>query len=155
MVFRQILLVGWLVVFNVPSKARSFRDGTPIYCPLGRTWSSIDTPFQPGIEPRAVAWQSITLPLRYASSTDKFSSIMRSSCGRADSLMDLHTTGPRFKTRWVRYTSYRTSDWLPSYQYKVELSLVCVKGQGKISRSGLTQISKMGSCVFQCDVLHQ
>ena len=29
--------VGWLVVFNVPSTARSFRDGTPIYCPLRRT----------------------------------------------------------------------------------------------------------------------
>ena len=24
----------WLVVFNVPLTARSFRDGTPIYCPL-------------------------------------------------------------------------------------------------------------------------
>ena len=24
------MLVGWLVVFNVPSTARSFRDGTPI-----------------------------------------------------------------------------------------------------------------------------
>ena len=31
-------LVGWLVVFNVPSTARSFRDGTPIYCPL--FWNS-------------------------------------------------------------------------------------------------------------------
>ena len=62
-------LVGWLVLFNVPSTARSFRDGTPIYCPLRRTWSSINTPFRPGIEPRAVARQSITLPLRYASST--------------------------------------------------------------------------------------
>ena len=30
-------LVGWLVVFKVPSTARSFRDGTPIYCPLRRT----------------------------------------------------------------------------------------------------------------------
>ena len=30
-------LVGWLVVFNVPLTARSFRDGTPIYCPLRRT----------------------------------------------------------------------------------------------------------------------
>ena len=29
-------LVGWLC-FNVPSTARSFRDGTPIYCPLRRT----------------------------------------------------------------------------------------------------------------------
>ena len=61
-------LVGWLVVFNIPSTARSFRDGTPIYCPLRRMWSSINTPFRPGFEPRAVAWQSITLPLRYASS---------------------------------------------------------------------------------------
>ena len=33
-------LYGWLVVFQVPSTARSFRDGTPIYCPLRRTWSS-------------------------------------------------------------------------------------------------------------------
>ena len=62
----------WLVVFNVPSTARSFRDGTPIYCPLRRTWSSINTPFRPGIEPRAVAWQSITLPLCYASSLCMF-----------------------------------------------------------------------------------
>ena len=30
-------LIGWLVVFNVPSTARSLRDGTPIYCPLRRT----------------------------------------------------------------------------------------------------------------------
>ena len=65
----HICMVGWLVVFNVPSTARSFRDGTPIYCPLRRTCSSINTPFRPGIEPRGVAWQSITLPLRYASST--------------------------------------------------------------------------------------
>ena len=34
---------GWLVVFNVPSTARSFRDGTPIYCPLRMTWSSINS----------------------------------------------------------------------------------------------------------------
>ena len=27
----------WFVVFNVPSTARSFRDGTPIYCPLRKT----------------------------------------------------------------------------------------------------------------------
>ena len=26
-------MVGWLVVFYVPSTARSFRDNTPIYCP--------------------------------------------------------------------------------------------------------------------------
>ena len=33
----EVDLVGWLVVFNVPSTVRSFRDGTPIYCPLRRT----------------------------------------------------------------------------------------------------------------------
>ena len=61
----------WLVVSNVPSTAKSFRDSTPIYCPLRRTWSSINTPFRPGIEPRAVTLQSITLPLRSASSTQR------------------------------------------------------------------------------------
>ena len=60
--------ISWLVVFNLPSTARSLRDGIPIYCPLRRTWSLINTPFPSGIEPKAVAWQSITLPLRYASS---------------------------------------------------------------------------------------
>ena len=60
-----------LVVFNVPSTARSFRDGTPIFCPLRRTRSSINTPFRAGIEPLAVAWQSITLPLRYAAKNIK------------------------------------------------------------------------------------
>ena len=37
----------------------------------------------------------------------------------------------------------------------VESWLVCVEGRGRISRSGLTQDIKMGSCVFQCDVRHQ
>ena len=45
----------WLVVFYVP-----------IYCTLR---SSVFTPFPLGIEPRVIAWQSITLPLRHASST--------------------------------------------------------------------------------------
>ena len=45
------LSFGWLVVFFVPSTARSFRDGTPIYCPLRRTRSSVNTPFPLGIEP--------------------------------------------------------------------------------------------------------
>ena len=31
----------WLVVFNVPSTARSLRDGAPICCPLWRTWSVV------------------------------------------------------------------------------------------------------------------
>ena len=30
-------LYGWLVVLNIPSTARSVRDGTPINCPLRRT----------------------------------------------------------------------------------------------------------------------
>ena len=60
----------WLVVFSVPSTARSFRDGTPIYCPLRRTWSSVFTPFPPGIEPQPVAWHSVTQPLSHASPTD-------------------------------------------------------------------------------------
>ena len=63
------LWFGWLVVFYVPSTMRSFRDDTTIYCSLRRTWSSVNTPFPTGIEPRAVAWQSITLPLRHAIST--------------------------------------------------------------------------------------
>ena len=58
-----------LVVFYVPSIVRSFRDGTSIYCPLQRTRGLVFTPFPLGIEPRAVAWQSITLPLRHANST--------------------------------------------------------------------------------------
>ena len=33
-----------------------------------------------------------------------------SSRGRADSVMDSHTTGPGFKTRWVQCTFYRASD---------------------------------------------
>ena len=67
-----------------------------------------------------------------------------------------HTTGLRFKTRWVRYIFYRASVCLPPYQYNnVERSLVCVEGRGRISRSGLTQDMKMSSCVLQCDVQHQ
>ena len=36
-VFHFFLIFKFVVVFNVPSIARSFRDGTPIYCPLRRT----------------------------------------------------------------------------------------------------------------------
>ena len=64
---RYIQMMVWLVVFQLPSTSRSFRDSTPIYCPLWRTWSSVLTPSPPGIEPRAVAWQSITQPLCHAS----------------------------------------------------------------------------------------
>ena len=65
----MFLCCCFLFVFYIPSTARSFRDGTPIYCPLRRTRSSVNIPFPPGIEPRAVAWQSITLLLHHAGST--------------------------------------------------------------------------------------
>ena len=58
-----------LFVFNVPSTARSFTDGTLIYCPLRRTWNSVNTPSRPGIDAGAVVWQSITLPLCHGSSS--------------------------------------------------------------------------------------
>ena len=32
----MIIFFGWLVVFNVPSTARSFRDGAAIYCPISK-----------------------------------------------------------------------------------------------------------------------
>ena len=66
------LLNGWLVVFYAPSTARSFRDGTPIYCPLRRTWSLLFTPFPPGSNPGP------SLPLRNASSTNGKSSPLTS-----------------------------------------------------------------------------
>ena len=71
--------------------------------------------------------------------------------------MDSHTTCPGFKTRLVRYflPSFRLTTSIILVSYKGERSLVCVEGRGRISRSGLTQDIKMGSCVFQCDVPHQ
>ena len=68
---RKQATTNWLVVFDVPSTARSYRDGAPIYCPLRWTWSSVNTLFPTRIEPRAVVWQSITQPLRHASFYDK------------------------------------------------------------------------------------
>ena len=48
----------------------------------------------------------------------------RSSCVRADGVMDSHTTGPGFKTCRVRYTFYKVSDWSSPQQYhRVECSL--------------------------------
>ena len=67
-----------------------------------------------------------------------------------------------FSYHWSRFQDladtalfYRASDWLPPYQHHVERSLMCVECRGSISRSGITQDIKMGSCVFQCDVPHQ
>ena len=50
-----------LFVFYVPSTARSFREGTSIYCPLRRMCSSVNTSFPPRIEPGS----SRDSPLRY------------------------------------------------------------------------------------------
>ena len=44
-----------LLVFYIQSTAKSFRDGTPIYCPLRRTSTSVFTPFLPVIKPWTVA----------------------------------------------------------------------------------------------------
>ena len=42
-----------------------------------------------------------------------------------------------------------------TYRTPKEITLVCVEVRGRISRSGLTQDIKMGSCVLQCDVPHR
>ena len=41
--------------------------------------------------------------------------------------MDSHTTCPAFKTRWLRYTFYRTSDWPPPHQHH---QFVWMAGEG-------------------------
>ena len=72
--------------------------------------------------------------------------------------MDSHTTGPGSKTRFVRYflPSFRLTTTITLKQHRrVKLSLMCMEGRGRISRSGLTQVIKMCSCVFQCDFPHQ
>ena len=68
--------------------------------------------------------------------------------------MDSHTTSPGFKTRLARYflPSFELTTTIPE---SVERSLGCVARRERISRSGLTQDTKMGSCVFQCDVPHR
>ena len=53
------------------------------------------------------------------------------------------------------FHSHYLDRWLKDLRYNYNGSLVCVAGRGRISRSGLTQDIKMGSCVFQCDVPHR
>ena len=76
-------------------------------------------------------------------------------CGQADSVLDSHTTGPRFKTQLLRYfqLSFRLLTTMAASSWG--FAGVCVEGRGRISRSALTQDIKIGSCVFQCDVPHQ
>ena len=79
---------------------------------------------------------------------------LRSRCGRADSVMDSHTSGPGFKTRLVLYflLSYRLLTTITASSW----AFAVVWGRsGRISWSCLTQDIKMGSCVFQCDVPHK
>ena len=64
------LFIIWLVVFSVPSSARSFREGIPIYCPLRRTLSSVFTLFPQGIKPGPS--QSTTQSLRHTSFHSSF-----------------------------------------------------------------------------------
>ena len=61
-----------------------------------------------------------------------------SSFGRAESVLDSHTTGPGFKTRLLRYflPSFLLATTIPE---SVERSPVYVEGRGRISRSGRTQ----------------
>ena len=73
-----------------------------------------------------------------------------SRCGRADSVMDSHTTDP---VGTVLSTELPTVDHNDSIKLSVRWWVW--KGRGRISWSGLTQDIKMGSCVFQCDVPHQ
>ena len=54
-----------LFVFYVPSTARSFREGTPIYCPLRRMWISVNTPFPSGIEPQAIVYIMFSTNLNF------------------------------------------------------------------------------------------
>ena len=53
------MLVGWLCLTSYRQRGH-LEMAPPFTVPCeGRK------PFRPGIEPRAVAWQSITFPLRY------------------------------------------------------------------------------------------
>ena len=80
-----------------------------------------------------------------------FRYFFRSRCGQADSVMNSHTTGLSFKTRWVGYISIEllTDYHNNSIDHNVHRSLMCVEGRGRVSRSGLT------CCVLQCEVPHQ
>ena len=62
---------------------------------------------------------------------------------------------PSSRPSWYG-TFNRASEWLPPYQHhRVEHSLVCVEGRGKISLKWVAvDFIRMGSCVFQCDVPH-
>ena len=66
--------------------------------------------------------------------------------------MDSHTTGHRL--RLSGYGSLSTELLTDFHLNSIINLLLCVEGQRRISRSDLTNDSKMGSFVFLCDVLH-
>ena len=55
----------------------------------------------------------------------------------------------------VLSTEFPTDNHHNTVHHRVERSLFCVEGRGRIPRSGLTQDIKMVTCVFHCDVPHQ
>ena len=71
-----------------------------------------------------------------------------SSCGRVDSVMDSHTTGPGFNTRSVRYCllSFQLTTTIKA-SYSVEHSLVCVEGWGRISRVWHKTLKWVAICI--------
>ena len=62
--------VGWVIVFYVPSTARSFRDCTPHLLYLAKNMKLGFYTVLTENRTRAIAWQSITLPMCHTSSTD-------------------------------------------------------------------------------------
>ena len=92
-----------LVVFIVSSTARSFRDRTPHLLSLAKdvklSFNTAPTP-PPGIEPRTVAWQSITLPPRHASSSIRRST-NRKIGGEYLLKKNLDKDSPAGTIRWI------------------------------------------------------
>ena len=78
----------------------------------------------------------------------------RSRCGRADSVMVSHPTGPE-----LRHGGFSTlsTELLTDYHLNsiIKLSVHWCVWRVREGFSGRVWPKKMGSCVFQCDVPHQ
>ena len=72
----------------------------------------------------------------------------RSTCGRGDSVIDLHATGSVYGT-------FSTELLTDCHNNDIITLAAFVKGRGRISQFGQTQDIKMGSYSFQCDIPHQ
>ena len=78
---------------------------------------------------------------------------MRCSCGRADSVMDSHTTCPGFKT-WLVLSTELPTDY--HHNSIIELSVRCsVWNVGKGFPCPVLPKTFICSCVFQCCVPNQ